>query len=92
MDRTTLIERIEAHAKATKLKASTICQYAIQNRNFYQNLLDGKDYQIGTATRLLDWLSSADGVEHSLTVSAVQPVQSDNSAPQSQQSVSGGKQ
>lgn len=57
MDKHTLMSAIEQHSVLTGLKPSTICQYAVANRLFYANLMAGKDYQIGTATRLLKWIS-----------------------------------
>lgn len=56
MDKHTLMSAIEQHSARTGLKPSTICQYAVANRLFYENLVAGKDYQIGTATRLLEWI------------------------------------
>jgi hypothetical protein len=60
MDTHDLISAIESHSAKTGLKASTICQYAITNRLFYHNLVAGKDYRVGTAKRLLDWIASRD--------------------------------
>lgn len=57
MDKHTLMSAIEQHSARTGLKPSTICQYAVANRLFYENLVAGKDYQIGTATRLLEWIT-----------------------------------
>ena len=56
MDRQDLISKIEAYSAVSKLKPSTICQYALSNRRFYDNLRAGKDYQVGTGERLLGWM------------------------------------
>lgn len=56
MDRNQIIKAIDDYAKATGLKQTTICQYAIRNRRFYKNLKDGLDYRVGTARRVLDWI------------------------------------
>jgi hypothetical protein len=58
MDRQHLINKIEQFSDASGLKPSTICQYAVLNGRFYDNLVSGRDYQIGTAQRLIDWIDS----------------------------------
>lgn len=56
MDRQDLISKIEGYSADSGLKPSTICQYALSNRRFYDNLLAGKDYQVGTGERLVAWM------------------------------------
>lgn len=56
MQRTEIIKAVDAYAEASGLKQTTICQYAVQNRHFYDNLVGGKDYQVGTADRLIEWM------------------------------------
>jgi hypothetical protein len=58
MDRQDLIFKIEQYGRAANLKPSTICQYALLNRRFYANLCAGRDYQIGTAQRLVEWMEN----------------------------------
>jgi hypothetical protein len=84
-----LIERIKQASALTGMTPATLCQYGIRNSRFFQNLLDGKDFQHGTATRLLkylDGLSSAD-IDNSAGESAAgQPDQKSQKSPE--QSVS----
>lgn len=61
MERTHIIAAIEAEAARSGLKPTTICQYAVKNRNLYDNLVNGLDCQIGTARRLLDWIAAREG-------------------------------
>lgn len=56
MQRDRLIKAIEAYASVAELKASTVCQYAVKNRNFYDNLVSGGDYKISTAERMIKWI------------------------------------
>jgi hypothetical protein len=56
MDRQELIRKIEAFSQASGLKPTTVCQYALQNRRFYDNIVAGRDYQVGTAQRLTEWM------------------------------------
>jgi len=58
MDRQELIYKIEAFSAASGLRPSTICQYALLNRRFYDNLVAGRDYQVGTAQRLVEWMDT----------------------------------
>lgn len=59
MERTVIITAIEEAAALTGLKPTTICQYAVKNRNLYDNLVRGLDCQLGTAQRVMDWISAA---------------------------------
>lgn len=56
MQRSQIIKAVDDYCAETGLKASTVCQYAVRNRHFYQNLKDGSDYQVGTADRLMRWI------------------------------------
>lgn len=56
MQRERLIKAIETYALLSGLKASTICQYAVQNRNFYDNIVSGGDYKISTAERIVHYI------------------------------------
>ena len=56
MQRERLIKAIETYALLSGLKASTICQYAVQNRNFYDNIVSGGDYKISTAERIVQYI------------------------------------
>lgn len=56
MQRERIIKAIETYSAVSGLKASTICQYAVQNRNFYKNLTLGGDYKASTAERMVQWI------------------------------------
>lgn len=56
MHRTRIIKAIETYSDVTGLKPSTICQYALRNRRFYDNLVTGGDYLSSSAERLMDWI------------------------------------
>lgn len=56
MQRERLIKAIETYTLVSGLKASTICQYAVQNRNFYDNVVSGGDYKVSTAERMVQWI------------------------------------
>ncbi len=56
MNREQIIKAVDDYAERSGLKRSTICQYALQNRHFYNNLKSGKDFRFGTAERLLAWM------------------------------------
>lgn len=58
MQHSDIIKAIEAHAAAYKLKPTTIGQLSVQNRNVYDRLVSGKDIQMGTAYRLLEWIAA----------------------------------
>jgi len=56
MDRATLIQAMDDYCRRAGLKPSTVGQYALRNRRFYDNLVAGRDFQVGTAERLLAWM------------------------------------
>lgn len=56
MQRDRLIKAIETYAAISGLKPSTICQYAVQNRHLYDNLVSGGDYRASTAERVIAWI------------------------------------
>lgn len=56
MDTQDIIAHIEAHAKVTGLKPTTIGQMAVRNRTIYEKLVRGGDIQLRTASALLDWM------------------------------------
>ena len=55
MDKTLVIQAIEAHAKRYRLKKTTIGQMAVGNRNAYDRLLKGTAH-VGTAIRIAEWI------------------------------------
>ncbi|WP_028955901.1 hypothetical protein [Sulfitobacter sp. 20_GPM-1509m] len=56
MQHNDIIKAIKAHSEKFRLKPSTVGQLSVQNRNIYQNLLDGKDIQVRTAERIMLWI------------------------------------
>ena len=56
MTRQDVINHIERYAEATGLKPSTICQYAITNRKFYDRMVAGYFHE-ERAKRLVDWMN-----------------------------------
>lgn len=56
MQRDRVIKAIETYSALSGLKASTICQYAVQNRHFYDNIVSGGDYKVSTAERMIQWI------------------------------------
>jgi hypothetical protein len=56
MDRQALIAQIEAYSRASGYAPSTICQYAVRNRNVYARLTAGKSCTTLTAERLTAWM------------------------------------
>lgn len=58
MHRTRIIKAIETYSDVSGLKPSTICQYALRNRRFYDNLVTGGDYLSRSADRLMEWIKA----------------------------------
>lgn len=56
--RDALIKVIDEYALRAGMKPTTIGQYAVKNRRFYQNLITGSGYQVQVARRLLDWIAA----------------------------------
>lgn len=56
MDRISTIKAIDAYAKASGLMPTTICQYAIKNRKFYERMKSGYFHE-DRAQRVLAWIS-----------------------------------
>lgn len=56
MDRISTIRAIDDYAKASGLMPTTICQYAIQNRKFYERMKGGYFHE-DRAKRVLSWIS-----------------------------------
>ena len=56
MERKALIKTIERYAQARGIMPSTLCQYAIQNRKFYERLLGGY-YHERQARRIKEWIA-----------------------------------
>jgi len=56
MDKAALIAQIEAYSAASGYAPSTICQYAVRNRNVYARLTAGKSCTRRTADRLTAWM------------------------------------
>jgi hypothetical protein len=57
MDRTALIQAIEAHAAKRNLAPATITSRAVQNSRLYSRLKDGGDCTTEIAAKVLDWIS-----------------------------------
>jgi len=55
MTRLQTIKAIEKYSARSGLKPTTICQYAMQNRKFYERLHTGYFHEV-YAKRLLDWM------------------------------------
>lgn len=58
MQRETIIKAVDDFSKSSGLKHSTICQYALRHRLFYEKVKRGEDFQFGTAERLLAWIEA----------------------------------
>jgi len=56
MDKAALIAQIEAYSAASGYAPSTICQYAVRNRNVYARHTGGKSCTTLTAERLTAWM------------------------------------
>lgn len=57
MDRQQIIKSIDDYASASGLKPSTICQYAVKNRNAYDRLVSGS-LSLRTAEQILEWIAA----------------------------------
>jgi len=55
MDRVSTISAIDAYAAKSGLKPTTICQYAIANRKFYDRMCNGYFHEVH-AKKILDWI------------------------------------
>ena len=55
MDRISTIKAIDSYAADSGLKPTTICQYAIANRKFYDRMQTGYFHEVH-AQKILDWI------------------------------------
>jgi hypothetical protein len=55
MDRAKIINLIDEYSALSGLKQTTICQYALANRKFYQRLKGGYFHET-QAQRLAEWI------------------------------------
>jgi hypothetical protein len=62
MDRTKIINLIDEYSALTGLKQTTICQYALANRKFYQRLQGGYFHETH-AQRLVEWMEANPATE-----------------------------
>lgn len=57
MDRTALIQAIEAHAAKRSLAPATITSRAVQNSRLYQRLKDGGDCTTEIARKIMEYIA-----------------------------------
>ena len=60
MDRTSLIQAIEAHATKRGIAPATVTSRAVQNSRLYHRLIDGGDCTTEVARKLVDWIEADD--------------------------------
>lgn len=56
MTRGELIKAIEDFSERSGYLPTTVCQYAIRNRGFYDKLKAGGNFHYDSATRLMEWI------------------------------------
>lgn len=56
MKQAQIIKAIDDYAKASGLKPSTICQYALKNRKVYDRLKNGGSCSFASVEALLAWM------------------------------------
>lgn len=57
MDRTSLIEAIEAHAAKRNLAPATITSRAVENSRLYSRLKDGRDCTTEIARKVMEYIA-----------------------------------